>query len=244
MNDHEVLMSNNMLLAKKIVAVMDEVGQIEKDRTIKDRNGKDMYDYLSEEQTTGALQRAFIKVGLVVMPHEVLEHEAFYVESEKFDKVTKTPITYVKMRYKIIDPDSGAFDFVEAIGYGNDTGDKASNKALTNAFKYVQRQTFAISTGAEEEADHTSSDGQGASVPKAGRKPTQSEQLVRQLSEAAPAPASAQKPTVDQIKEAWKAVSPTHDLKGFDDWYLKMVEKKKTATEMLATLQKSKQPAS
>lgn len=223
-------------LATKILAVMAEVGQLEKDRTIKDRSGKDMYNYLSEEATTGALQKAFISIGLVMIPHEVLAHQAFYVESEKFDKVSKTPITYVKMRYKIIDPDTGAYDFVEAIGYGNDTGDKASNKAMTNAYKYVQRQTFAISTGAEDESDHSSSDGNGTSVPKGSRKPTQAEQLVRQLSEATPAPVV----TLELLKSTWQAVSPTQDLTGFDDWYDKMKKKKAAEADMLAALQKKR----
>ena len=32
-------------------------------------------------------------------------------------------------------------------GEGSDTGDKASNKALTGAYKYALRQTFCIETG-------------------------------------------------------------------------------------------------
>lgn len=141
-------------LYEKIVAVMINVGQLQKDGAIEDSNGKHMYNYLSEEVTTGRLQKAFIEYGLVLFPIKV-ESELIHLESMKYDKAVKTPITKVIVTYKICCAETGEFEELQSIGYGSDSQDKGSNKAMTSAFKYVQRQTFMISTG--DDADHTPS---------------------------------------------------------------------------------------
>lgn len=53
-----------------------------------------------------------------------------------------------------------AGDYVEASGWGEgtDMGDKATNKAMTGAMKYVLFQTFAISTGEASDSDATPSE--------------------------------------------------------------------------------------
>lgn len=142
-------------LYQKIIKVMDTVGQLQKDGDIFDNKGKKMYAYLSEERTTGELQRAFIECGIVLFPVKV-ESEVIYLESMKYDVEVKTPITKVIVTYKICDSETGEYEELQSIGYGSDSQDKGSNKAMTSSFKYVQRQTFMISTG--DDSDHTGSD--------------------------------------------------------------------------------------
>jgi hypothetical protein len=131
-----------------------------------------MYNYLSEEQTTGELQRAFVKHGLVVFPVTV-ESELMMVKITKFDKETEAAVTKVLVTYKIVDAETGEFELIQSIGYGSDDQDKGSNKAMTGAFKYMQRQTFMISTG--DDGDHTSTDELNAKYerPKAASQPPQ-----------------------------------------------------------------------
>lgn len=148
-------MSNKAKLYEKIIAVMNKIGQLQKDGAIKDGNDKLMYKYLSEEQTTGGLQKAFIEFNLVMFPIKV-EEEHFYIETMKYDKVIKAPITKVIVTYKICDAETGEYEEIQSVGYGSDSQDKGSNKAMTGAFKYAQRQTFMISTG--DDGDHTSSE--------------------------------------------------------------------------------------
>jgi hypothetical protein len=50
---------------------------------------------------------------------------------------------------------SGTYIEVMSSGEGADTGDKASNKALTGAYKYAIRQTFCIETG-DDPDEHSS----------------------------------------------------------------------------------------
>lgn len=125
---------------------MEQVGQLVKDGTVTNSSGKKMYTYLSEEQTTAELQMAFIKHGLVMFPIKV-EDEIIYLETIKENVLTKIPITKIRVTYKICDAETGEFEEIQSIGQGSDTQDKGSNKAMTGAFKYAQRQTFMISTG-------------------------------------------------------------------------------------------------
>ncbi len=92
---------------------------------------------------------------------------------------------------------SGTFIEVMSSGEGSDTGDKASNKALTGAYKYALRQTFCIETG-DDPDEH-------ASAPMERRKPETVEQakarLVRELKDyyrdgAAVAAAMKQEPVI------------------------------------------------
>ncbi|MEF3306643.1 ERF family protein [Paenibacillus sp. GYB003] len=142
-------------LYMKMLKVMEEVGQLKKDGSVKDFSGKKMYDYLSEEQVTGELQAAFIKHKLVVFPHQV-DEEFFYIEGTNAKGAYRNPTTKVNVKYKIVDAETGEFEVINSVGYGTDTADKGSNKAMTGAFKYAMRQSFAISTG--DDGDHTSSD--------------------------------------------------------------------------------------
>lgn len=162
-------------LFKKIVAVMKDVGQLVKDGTVTGNNGQKMYNYLSEEQTTSELQNAFVKHGLAMFPIKV-EDDLIYIETFKNGAAVKAPITKVKVTYKIVCSDTGESQELQSIGYGSDSQDKGSNKAMTGAFKYVQRQTFMISTG--DDGDHVASeclDKQYASStpPRQAQHPTQ-----------------------------------------------------------------------
>jgi hypothetical protein len=141
-----------MNLYQKIVKVMQMVGKLEKDGEIKKKNGDLLYRYLSEEMTTSTLQRAFVEWGLVMIPVE-MEDDFFYVEGEEYGKPFKVPVTRIKVTYKIVDSDTGQFETMKTIGYGTDSGDKGANKAMTNALKYAERQTFMIASG-EDDPDH------------------------------------------------------------------------------------------
>lgn len=200
---------NKAKLYQKIILVMDEVGQLQKDGDIFDNKGKKMYAYLSEERTTGELQRAFVKFGLVLFPIKV-ESEVIYLESMKYDVEVKTPITKVLVTYKLCDAETGETELLHCIGYGSDSQDKGSNKAMTSAFKYCQRQTFMISTG--DDAEHEGSDELDrkevststlAGLPVIGSKEEAQAAGQKKLEEAqARAESKQQEVSVDKISDA------------------------------------------
>ena len=56
------------------------------------------------------------------------------------------------MDYKIIDAETGEYEIVSIGGEGQDNGDKKMYKALTGAYKYMQKQTFHL-TSQENDPD-------------------------------------------------------------------------------------------
>ncbi|MBO8161363.1 MAG: ERF family protein [Thermosipho sp. (in: Bacteria)] len=134
-------------VARKINEVMKKVGYLQKDGTVSYKSTR--YNYLSEEKVTAVIREALIEVGLIILPIEV-ETEFVQLSPEKNNNLTQ-----VKVRYLIMDIDSGESIQVISAGQGADTQDKGIAKAMTMAFKYVQRQTFAIPTG--DDPDHTPS---------------------------------------------------------------------------------------
>jgi hypothetical protein len=219
-------------LYKKMVQVMSKVKQLDKDGEVTDRNGKKMYNYLSEEAVTSALQRAFIEVGLVMFPIKV-ESEVLYLETEQYEKHSKVPITKVVTTFKIVDAETGEFETIQAIGYGSDTQDKGSNKAMTGAYKYAQRQTFAISTG--DDGDHESSDQIQAKIDKQlapkppsqpqngkGKQTDKQDNLRDEL---------AKKSRRVTLEAKWKVLSGG-SIDGFKEWYDGRIEKGQTEEQM------------
>lgn len=224
-----------MGLYTKMVLVMQEVGQLEKDGTISDKTGKKMYNYLSEEQTTAALQRAFVKHKLVMFPVETTE-QIFYIEGIQYDKPFKNPVTKVDVKYKIVCAETGESEIISSIGYGSDNNDKGSNKALTGAFKYAQRQSFLISTG--DDGDHENLEPQG-------RKPAASTPVSKQSGRAGSADLinKLSAPKSDgvllEIKKIWQEVYGSLDK--FDGYYQGQQAKKVSDQDILVLIQQKKQ---
>lgn len=142
-------------LFQKMVKVMQSVGSINKGSEVRDKNGKLMYNYMSEEAVTKKVQDACIEIGLVMYPIKT-DSEVISLEGVAYGKPFKNAVTKVVVTYCIGDADTGETIEIQSIGYGADAQDKGSNKALTGAFKYAQRQSFLISSG--EDPDHTPND--------------------------------------------------------------------------------------
>ncbi len=139
-----------MSVAEKIALVMKEVGSMPKDKKLEDGA---RYRYLSEERITGELHEACAKHGLVLLP------VGMELLTEREDTTKAGNILHnarILAHYRFVDPKDGDSVDVCAIGEGSDTGDKVINKCMTSAFKYVQRQSFMISSG--DDPDHTASE--------------------------------------------------------------------------------------
>jgi hypothetical protein len=129
-------------VAQKIFKIMGMVEYLKKDGKVE--FGSTKYKYLSEEKITQQIREKLLEVGLIIVPTKC--------------KVMELPnqCEAVEMEYAIIDTDTGESIEVSIAGKGQDKGDKSMYKALTGAYKYMQRQTFAIPTG--DDPDKISSD--------------------------------------------------------------------------------------
>ena len=116
---------------------MNEVGAIGKDSF----NPQQKYKFRGIDAVMNALNPVMQRNGLFCTP-EVLNQ----VREERATTTGGTlKYSILTMRYTIYAPDGSNVSAV-VIGEGMDSGDKASNKAMSVAFKYAMFQLFCIPT--------------------------------------------------------------------------------------------------
>ena len=125
------------MIFKAINKVMSEVGFIGKDS----KNQSQGFKYRGIDAVMNALNPALIRNGVFAVP-TVLEQKR---EERVNGKGTTLIYSILKVRYRFCAED-GSFIESTVIGEGMDSGDKASNKAMSVAFKYACFQVFCIPT--------------------------------------------------------------------------------------------------
>lgn len=135
-----------MNIYESITKIMEEVPAITKS----DKNETQKFMYRGIDKVMNAMQPLLAKYKVFVIP-ECLEKTR---EERVSSKGGNLIYSILKMKYKFYAEDGS---FVEAItiGEGMDSGDKASNKAMTIAMKYAMFQVFCIPTDAEDDPDKT-----------------------------------------------------------------------------------------
>jgi hypothetical protein len=126
-------------ISKKLIAVMREVGYVQK----AGHNDFQNYKYATEADAIKSIRPAMLKHGLCMIPS---------VESITQDEWGNTNVL---MHYRIFDEEGNFLSF-RAAGSGNDknskgVGDKGIYKALTGASKYALLKTFLMETGDDPE---------------------------------------------------------------------------------------------
>lgn len=116
----------------KILNIMKNISCVKKEGKVEFKSTK--YNYQKEEDITLAVREECIKNGLIIVPHN-----AEYLGNTG-------NITNIKIEYLIIDVNTGEKLKVAMCGQGMDSGDKGIYKAETGAFKYMQKQTFMLTS--------------------------------------------------------------------------------------------------
>lgn len=144
-----------MNIFQALHGVMNEVGAIGKDR----KNQQQGFMYRGIDQVMNALQPAFVKYNIFVVP-EVLEQIR---EERTTSKGAQLLYSILKVKFTFY-ADDGSNVSATVVGEGMDSADKASNKAMSVAFKYACFQVFCIPT--EEMVDPDSE-----TPPQSSNKP-------------------------------------------------------------------------
>lgn len=118
-------------------AVMADIGAIGKDKV----NQQQRFNYRGVDDVMNALNPAFIRHGLFLVP-EVLDQAR---EERQTAKGGSLIYSVCRVKYTFYAEDGSSISTI-VIGEGMDSGDKASNKALSAAFKYACFQVFCIAT--------------------------------------------------------------------------------------------------
>lgn len=132
-----------------IAAVMDEISKagISKDR----KNDQQGYNFRGIDDVYNAMAPILAKNGLCILPvvknREVVERTTargsvlFYVT--------------VHVDFTLVSSKDGSWHTISVVGEAMDSGDKATNKAMSAAYKYACMQAFCIPTEGDNDADKT-----------------------------------------------------------------------------------------
>ena len=120
---------------KAVAGVIADIGAVGKDKVNKQQGFK----YRSVDDVYSVLNPALAKNKIFIIP-EILEQKR-----EMRTNKNGTQITWVTLRIKYtLFADDGSFIETVLLGEAMDTGDKAINKAMAIAYKYLCFQVFCI----------------------------------------------------------------------------------------------------
>ena len=140
-------------LYKKMHQVMMDSEAIEKNMTVGD-GGKNSYKAVSEAAVLNAIKPLLKKHGLVIFPVGIKIQENFQEYEGKYG-ITQRFISELHAKYKLVDIDTGEFEILETVGYGADSQDKGSGKAMTYAYKALIQKTFCLFSGEDTDNEHS-----------------------------------------------------------------------------------------
>ena len=191
-----------MQIFELIGKAMADIGAICKDSV----NAQQGFKYRGIDAVYNTLYPVMAKYGLFITP-EILDHKREERTTTKtYNGQTKTSTllySIITVKYTVYAPD-GSFVCMTVIGEGMDSGDKATNKAMSIAMKYAMFQLFMIPTEAVDpdgechEVDPRTQQGEPVRMPQArpqSRPVSASVSTVGQLPQANPQAAKpAEKP--------------------------------------------------
>ena len=148
------------------------------------QNQQQRYNFRGIDDIYNALASLLAVHGLCIMP-TVLERIVVEVPTQRGGKMNHVT---VKVRLDFISSEDGSCKPIEVYGEAMDSGDKATNKAMTAAYKVACFQVFCIPTEGDNDADsntHYMGNGQQQNNPRQNnqqqhrpaRQPHQSHQI-------------------------------------------------------------------
>ena len=123
---------------------MCETEGLEKSMQVGDKDKSYSYKAISEKVVLNAVKPLLKKNRLIVFPVEVS------IEENNTRKMTQ-----LKVKWKIVDIDSGEFEYLESPGNGADSQDKGSGKAWTYAYKALFQKTLCMFSGEDTDNEHS-----------------------------------------------------------------------------------------
>lgn len=130
-----------------IAAVMAEIGAegIAKGR----RNQQQGYSFRGIDEVYNALSPILAKHKLVMLPR-ILSREVVERQTQKGGALFNVT---VEAEFDLVSAEDGSKHTVRTFGEAMDSADKATNKAMSAAYKYAAMQTFCIPTEGDNDAD-------------------------------------------------------------------------------------------
>lgn len=132
------------LIYKAITNVMSDIGAVGKNQ----KNQQQGFMFRGIDAVMNAINPALIKHKVFVVP-EILEQSR---EERQTTRGSNLIYSICKVKYTFFTTDGSSIS-ATVIGEGMDSGDKATNKAMSIAFKYTCFQVFCIPTEEMKDPD-------------------------------------------------------------------------------------------
>jgi hypothetical protein len=167
-------------------AIAAVAGAMAKEGIAKDkRNSQQGYNFRGIDDVYNALAPVLSEFGLVILPR-VLQR----IETERETKSGGALFNVVvEVEFDFVAAEDGSRHVVKTFGEAMDSADKATNKAMSAAYKYAAMQAFCIPTSGDNDADATTHDVAPRRQSPAGPPPARRGLPARQapVRQAAPA---------------------------------------------------------
>lgn len=201
-----------------LAKVMSEVGAVGKTR----KNPQQGYQFRGIDDVMAHVQGPLTAAGVVVVPR-VLEREREVIETKNGGKMASVRLLVAHDFFAA----DGSFVTCTTLGEAMDSGDKASNKAMSAALKYALTETLCIPT---YEADRDT------------------EEASPEIARPAPRPTPAPSAPPDDLEKAKRAARTAFELSAtvteLDDSWKRLVSKMPPADrEELAPAYKARKAA-
>ena len=148
------------------------------------RNQQQGYNFRGIDDVYNVISPLLAEHGLCILPRVLSRHCDERVNA----KGTALFYVTVEVEFDFVSAEDGSKHTVKTFGEAMDSGDKATNKAMSAAYKYAAFQAFAIPT----EGDHDADAQTHQVAPQAAPKPFDLEAALKWVREAG---------TLDQAKD-------------------------------------------
>lgn len=135
-----------------VIGDLSKIG-IEKDR--KASGGGASYSFRGIDDVYNALAPLLAKHGLVMIPRVISREQT--ERRSNADKVIYSVVLNVE--FDFVSALDGSKHTAAAVGEAMDSGDKASNKAMSAAYKYCALQTFCVPTEGDNDTENNNHGG-------------------------------------------------------------------------------------
>lgn len=143
-------------------AIADAMAKIAKIGIAKDRNNAQQgYRFRSIDDTYNTLSPILAECRIVILPR-VLSRD---ITERTNHKGTALFYVVLDVEFDFVSAIDGSKHTVRVMGEAMDSGDKATNKAMSAAYKYACMQTFCIPTEGDNDADATTHEVKAVSAP-------------------------------------------------------------------------------
>jgi hypothetical protein len=173
------------LIYKKMSDVMKDIGTIGKDQ----KNQSQGFKFRGIDQFVNTLYPALTKHGVFMTPRTTSYTQELKDVVRSSGKTSVDKHVSILVEYDFFAEDGSKVTVGPVPAEGLDSGDKATNKALSAALKYALIQTFSIPTEDMAEADLES--------PEMGRATTTSAPVTAPAAEVKKKVSFARKPLVE-----------------------------------------------